>query len=297
MKWMNHNQVLVELDSWTTHSNPGPLHAVVWGFSRYRDQVESLDVIEIIRLRVVTDFIVGSFDPGCLPITGIHVVGHADTDFQRGKAFEQLISETRARNVQSYLKKEIDRLTWPIPGIGIDPFKWLVTPPLPIPAFWTAARIDWKNPRGVGATDPDPQNRRRGKTPQNMTEEDRKRNRWVEIVLEPGDSPLPGVTGDQIGNILDAIFGRRPVPPPPPIPPLPPWMWDPKVMPQPGNTDDWRKVCETVKQWLKSHHTNPGPFLDWLKGIVFRGPDDRKGPFDDDFAKYLKGSFDDDDDE
>ena len=281
MKWMNQNQVLVELDSRTTHGDPRPLHVVVRGFSRYRDEVESLDVIEAIRLCVVTDFIVGSFDPGCLPITAIHVVGHADTDFQKGRVFEQQISERRARSVQTYLKKEVDRNTWT--------FSILQTPPPPTPGIPTAATIDWKTPRGVGASQPDPENVKRRKTPQNMSEEDRRRNRRVEIILEPGDSPMPGVSGDRVRKILDDMFHgrfRMPVPPPPPVPPLPPWMWDPKIMPKPVDTVGWDRFCDKVKDWLESHHIDPGPFLDWLKGLVFP---DNKWPIDDDYAKAQKG--------
>jgi hypothetical protein len=280
MKWIGPNQPLVEWDTGTTHSNPGPLRVVVRGFARYRDRVESLDVLEPIRLRVLTDFIAESFDPDCLPITGIHVVGHADTDAQRGRSFEQQISEARAKNVQAYLKKEVERRTWT--------FSILQNPPPPPPGVPTAATIDWKTPRGVGATQPDPENVRRGRAARNMTEEDRKRNRRVEIILEPGDSPMPGVTAELVRKILDDIFHgrfRMPLPPPPLIPPLPKWMWDPRIMPKPIDTVGWFRFCDQVKDWLESHHIDPGPFLDWLKGVVFP---DNKWPVDDDYAKAQK---------
>jgi hypothetical protein len=144
----------------------------VQGFSRYGEPVESLPLDELIQLRVFTDFINGSFDPGSLPITGIHVIGHADTDLQKGKAFEQRISETRARNVQTYLKREVER------NATVNNRLVAGTP--------TATTINWKTVKGVGATQPSPENLKRGKTPANMTEEDRKRNRRVEIILEPG---------------------------------------------------------------------------------------------------------------
>ena len=47
-KWTSPNQFLVELDSSTTNWNPGPIRAVVRGFSQYRDQMQSLDLIEMI---------------------------------------------------------------------------------------------------------------------------------------------------------------------------------------------------------------------------------------------------------
>src|SRR5262245_27220175 len=109
MKWTGGNQHLVELDSSTTHSDPGPVYTVFTGFPRHVDRVESLPLLEQMKLRVLTDFIVASFDPGCMPVTGIHIIGHADVDPQKGKTFEQKISETRARNLQSYLKREVER--------------------------------------------------------------------------------------------------------------------------------------------------------------------------------------------
>ncbi|MEJ7609279.1 MAG: hypothetical protein WKF37_24160 [Bryobacteraceae bacterium] len=180
MKWSGGNQSLVDLDSTTTHSDPGPLYTFVAGFPRYVDRADSLPLLEQIKLRLLTDFIVSSFDPGSLPVTGIHIIGHADSDAQRGKAFEQQISEARARNVQAYLKREVDR------NARINLFQML-------PGTPTTASIDWRTPKGVGASEPDPENLRWKKTPGKMTEEDRKRNRRVEFILEPGSAPIPEV--------------------------------------------------------------------------------------------------------
>lgn len=274
-KWTSPNQFLVELDSNTTNKNPGPIRAVVRGFSQYRDQMQSLDLIEMIKLRVITDFIVGSFDVGSLPITGIHVVGHADTDFQRGRRFEEEISETRAKNVQAYLKKEVDRKPWTFS---------LEMPRPPIPGVRTTAMIDWKVPRGVGATQPDPENVKLRRTPQNMTEADRKRNRRVEIVLEPGDYPTPGLDSDGIRKAVTDIYHVT-VPIPPATPPLDWRIFDRNIMPKPLDTGGWFKYYEWTQDWFQSHHIDPDPFLDWMKDIVFPNTD---WPTDEDSAKDLK---------
>jgi hypothetical protein len=213
MQWTGPNQKTVEWDTNTTNTNPGPLHTAVEGFSRYKEQVESLPFDEVIQLRVLTDFIVASFEPGNLPITGIHVIGHADTDLQRGKAFEQQISETRARNVQGYLKREVERNA-------------KVNSRL-VPGTPTATIINWK-PRGVGATQPNPENVKRGKTALNMTEEDRKRNRRVEIVLEPGLNPVQEIP---INLNLPAGYGSGA---PGGLPPVPPSS-------QPQKQQEWLK--------------------------------------------------------
>jgi len=275
MKWTNQNQALFELDALTAHSHPGPLRSVVRGFSRYVEEVGSLDFVERLRLKVVVEFVHSSFSPGSLPIQGIHVVGHADTDYQRGTRFEQEISEHRAQKVQKYLRDEVARKTV------------LQMRPMDIP---TPEKISWYAPRGVGATQPDQDNIKRGKTPQNMNEDDRKRNRRVEVVLEPGDVPMPGADPDwttRFTRFLEDIFGRRrPIHPKPPPPnPLPPWMWDPKVMPRLRDPNELRKYLEKIKDWFESHYTDPDPFLDALKNVLFR---DDNWPLNEDFAKELR---------
>ena len=156
---------------------------VVGGFSRYRETVDSLPILEKIRLVVAAEFIAESFRPVALPILGVKIVGHADSDAQRGKAFEQAISQSRARDVERELKQRVSRLTFVfnpfiIPRLSSGP---------------TAQMIDWRA-FGVGATEPALANVRRGRSAANMNEADRKLNRRVEIFLEPADSPMPAPT-------------------------------------------------------------------------------------------------------
>jgi len=144
--------------------------------------------------------------------------------------------------------------------------------------------IDWKVLRGVGATQPDPENVRLRRTLENMTEEDRKRNRRVEIVLEPGDYPTPGFDSDQIRKAV-TDFSHVPVPIPPLTPPLAWWTFDRRIMPKPVDTAGWYKYYERTRDWFESHYIDPAPFLDWMKDIVFPNKD---WPVDEDSARDLK---------
>src|SRR4030095_6113942 len=113
MKWVSEKQALFEWDPvLITHNNPGPLHTVVSGFTPHGSDMKSLDIDGWIELTVLADFIVKSFDPGCLPITGIHVVGHADAGLKPDKAFEQKISVERAKVVQQFLRNEAEKKGW-----------------------------------------------------------------------------------------------------------------------------------------------------------------------------------------
>lgn len=242
MQWTGPNQKVVEWDTNTTHSDPGPLHVVVEGFPRYGEQAEALPIAEVIRLRVLIDFIEESFKPGNLPITGIHVIGHADTDYQKGKAFEQKTSEARAKNVQAFLKKEVEK------NAKVNPRLVAGTP--------TATTISWKTPKGLGATQPNPENVKRGKTPSNMNEEDRKRNRRVEIILEPG---LTAVQEKPIDLNLPKGYGSpgwATLPPPPPSS-------------QPQKQREWLKdalqndpIIRSLPPWLRDKVVDAGKDLD-----------------------------------
>jgi len=117
---------------------------------------------------------------------------------------------------------------------------------------------------GVGAAEPHPDNVRAKKTPQNMTEADRKRNRRVEILMTHGPTAFPGTPSEPVRiflTILEAIRVGRPVPPgptpkpPPKPPPLPPWFWDPKVMPTPG-TPPYVRLKEDVEKALEHIDTD-----------------------------------------
>ena len=85
---------------------------------------------------------------------------------------------TRAQDVERELRARLDRLTWE--------FSPTVTP---MRKLTVSKMIDWQS-SGVGAAEPDTQNVKRHRTPANMTEEDRKLNRRVEIYLAPGTTPV-----------------------------------------------------------------------------------------------------------
>jgi outer membrane protein OmpA-like peptidoglycan-associated protein len=70
--------------------------------------VESLLWAERSKVDDVAKYTFASFRPGCVPILSIKLVGHADTDLEKGHAFEQDISLKRASNVEAYLRAKID---------------------------------------------------------------------------------------------------------------------------------------------------------------------------------------------
>ena len=83
--------------------NPGPFRELIRGFGRYKNTVQSLDILEVMKLQVVADKIARSFEPGEFPVVGVRIIGHADFDAQRGRAFELSISKERALNVEQWL--------------------------------------------------------------------------------------------------------------------------------------------------------------------------------------------------
>jgi hypothetical protein len=206
MKFLGPNQVIFDLDVLASHSSPGPFRMIIRGFSRYFTTVQSLAILEKIRLVVTADFIAESFRPGSLPISSVRLIGHADFDAQRGRAFEQSISLTRAQDVERDLRARVDRLTW-----EFDPTANPLRKAQPF-----SNTIDWQS-EGVGATQPAPENVQRHRTPGNMTEADRKLNRRVEIFLEPGATPVPTPPSPELLKLIEAILGGRhiiPFPPP-----------------------------------------------------------------------------------
>ena len=80
MKYTGRNQAIFDLDRFSRHDMPGPFRMVIHKFSRYAETVESLPLLERMKLVLVTDFVVESFLPGNLPIMSIQLIGHADTD-------------------------------------------------------------------------------------------------------------------------------------------------------------------------------------------------------------------------
>jgi hypothetical protein len=232
MKWTSPNQTVFDLDLSATHSSPGPFRMIIEGFSRYQSTVQSLPILQRIRLVVTADFIAESFRPGALPILGVKMVGHADADAQRGRSFEQSISETRARDIERELKARVTGLTW-----EFNPTTNPLRKSRPIPDI-----IDWKS-SGVGATQPAPENVRRHRTSANMTEADRMLNRRVEIVLEPGVTPVPTPPSAEVAKLIEDILrGRRVIPLPPPPPPGKPQI--PWVLPR---REDRKTFLDMVK--------------------------------------------------
>lgn len=180
MKYVGGNQIVTPLDMFSRHDMLGPFRMVVHKFSRYAERVQSLPLLERMKLVLVTDFVVESFLPGNLPIASIQLIGHADTDPQREHrqpGFLMRISKKRAELVTDYLKKDVAWRT------GI----WLRT----------SDKIAWL-PSWVGADDPAEENRKRNKTHASMIEKDRELNRRVEIFLEPGPTPVPQPTDRRI---------------------------------------------------------------------------------------------------
>jgi hypothetical protein len=251
-----------DLSAFSPHNIPGLLRMVVHGFPRYQKTVASLDVLEYIKLRVTAEFIAESYKPGALPIIRVRLIGHADRDFQRGAKFEQDISEDRARQIRAMLQSEVARLTWT--------FSVVVTPTntgAPSPSD-----IDWV-PTGVGASEPDPENVRRHKTPQNMNEADRKLNRRVEIILEPGTTPVPDTdVAAIIRDILDQKYHWNAPPNPgiPSDPPLPPWFWKPNF--PPPKSDEWKKLKKQIKETLHLKNIDLDTIIDSINDALHKDP-------------------------
>lgn len=103
---------------------PGPGRVTVRGFSRYREDVASLPDKERRNVEQIAGLIVGSYQAGCSPVVQVDLVGHADRDVQRGRAFEDEISTRRALSLQRALrqlinKREISsRIVWQARGLG-----------------------------------------------------------------------------------------------------------------------------------------------------------------------------------
>lgn len=132
---------------------PGRTQRTVSHFPRYGEGIASLPPSEQQKLRQIAGIILSSRHTGCKPELQVDLVGHADRDFQRGPAFEHQISIRRALAVQRVLQQLIGKTV----SSGI---------------VWQA--------RGVGARN------LLVKSPRN--EQERARNRRVEIILSPSVS-------------------------------------------------------------------------------------------------------------
>ena len=241
----------VDLDGTTSHKESRPVRMVIHNFPKYTKDLNALPIVENIKLAVVADFIAGSFAPGSQPIVGVRLVGHADTDFQQGPKFEQQISVERAEIMKARLRNDV----------GIRTFAFSIVQTVPNPAVPRPSAIQWIS-LGVGASQPDERNVRRKKTPANMTENDRKLNRRVEIILQPGPSPVPNSDADLIARtVLDDFWKNRlPLPPPGPPPSLPGWFWH---FVAPPKKDEWKRLKKAIKESLK--HFDVETAIDTIK--------------------------------
>jgi len=268
MKWIDENQPVFDLTATTSHSSPGPFRMVLDSYPEDAATFDALPVLQKIRFFAIADFIAESFRPGCLPILGVKFVGHADQDAQRGHAFEQAVSETRARDIEHGLKARVDRLTW-----EFNPTT------SPLTRRRVVDTIEWTS-SGVGATRPALGNGCGGRTPAPMTEADRRLNRRVEIILEPGEMRIQTPGASELNKTIEDILRRRgdvgPAPPPSPGMPKIPW-----VLPE-------RKERTTFLDMVKAINESLG-FLDMdtILGSIKDNisPDDQPENWTDDFMK------------
>jgi len=271
VRYTGPSQKMVNLDATTAHDNPGPIRIVIRNFPRYAKHLNSLPIDENIHLVVVADFIAESYKPRSLPILGVRLIGHADKDFQRVPHFEQQISEDRAKAVETRLRNDV----------GIRTFTFSIVQTIPNPNVPRPSAIQWIS-TGVGASEPDEENVRRHKTPANMNEEDRKRNRRVEIILEPGDVPVPNEDADLIVRKVLDDWGkpRLPNPPPGPPPSMPNFYWHLVVPPKP---DEWKKLKKQIKEALKNFDVETA--LETIKDKLL--PDAPSGGWHDDLRSLV----------
>jgi OmpA family len=126
----------------------------VYGWSQYRTSVKELPPDQQNIIKQVGDIIVRSFKPSCQKILKIQIYGHADHDTPRNLPNEQKKSQERAQATRSFLQSYVGGMI--------------------------TSQIDWSDTRGLGAI-----NLQAPPT----TEDNRKKNRRVEIVLTVSSSP------------------------------------------------------------------------------------------------------------
>jgi hypothetical protein len=121
---------------------PADIKEVIRGWGQYKDDAIQLPQEERDKIDRLSELIVNSFAvTDCAPLGQVSVVGHADNDYH-GPAFEQSVSEQRARSVATGLKSAIAE-KWGRRGLA---------------GSWNESiRFD-PTPFGVGATEPDPAN-------------------------------------------------------------------------------------------------------------------------------------------
>jgi len=256
---------------------PTPMMETISGFSRYHRTVDSLPSPERKKVDDLANYIFASFRPGCIPILSVKLIGHADTDLQKGHAFEREISLDRAVKVENYLRK----------AVAILSKEFKAAPRAPIPAD-----IRWSHD-GVGATQPTSQNLK--KNPNALSEPERALNRRVEVVLYPTIPNQPSTTWTfdptdaqkKLQKAVDDSWNRRvpPLQPPPPPPGLPKWFWyDLKKL---NDETGWMKWRKAVKDWCENYHVDTKPVMDTFKNIL-QLPDGSPGPIDADMETELR---------
>jgi hypothetical protein len=172
---------------------PPPARRSVSGFPALTETVARLPLLEQIDLRMMAEWAIDTHEFAGFPVIKITCIGHADRDFQRGKNFEQQISERRAEAVKNFFVNEIGRLSFSIFDLMQPGFVPVVK------------RIAFES-KGVGSSDHVPAQNEAG----------RRRNRRVTIVLERGRS-------SQQSPFLIVDITKLPLPPhdtnaPPPHP-------------------------------------------------------------------------------
>ncbi len=185
----------------TSGPPPPPVKRSVSGFPPHTKTVANLPLLEQIDLRMMAEWAIDTHEFAGFPVVKITCIGHADRDFQRGKAYEQQISVDRAEAVKRFFVNEISRLSFSI----FDMMQ---------PGFVPVSRRITYVSRGVGSAEHKPA----------QTEAGRLRNRRVTIVFEFGRMPQQSPV-----SIIDIT--KVPLPPHDPNPP-PPHPW-PKPIPPP----------------------------------------------------------------
>jgi outer membrane protein OmpA-like peptidoglycan-associated protein len=136
---------------------PRTIQLTISGFSRYSTSLTSLPVTEQAKLRQLARLIIASYRPGSRPINSVSLIGHADSDPQRGPAFEKRISGARALAIEKAVQNLINNLT-------------------------ISSKIRWRA-IAKGATQP--------VIRKPTTESQRRRNRRVMVILTSAASPVP----------------------------------------------------------------------------------------------------------
>jgi hypothetical protein len=150
----------------------------VYGWDRYRTSVKDLPTSQQDIIKKIGDIIIRSFKPGCQKVLKVQIYGHADHDTPRSLTNEQKKSEGRAQATRSFLQGYVGGVI--------------------------ASQIDWSDTRGLGAINI--------QSPP-TTEENRKKNRRVEIVLTvssplPPPVPIQAIQGQGDGRNMQEACGN-----------------------------------------------------------------------------------------